>query len=1669
MGFLDEFGSALSDSVLGSVGLAENKPSSLDTTAFGYEVPGSFSALGDFAKKIDRSAHRQYIETGVIRNHRPRGMEVISQEPDITVLVKKRLFSSLKGNYKANLLDDDELTFIRATKALFENKCRAISSYERLFKYDKIASKNNGIISDYALPGFFNALDTLNAFGPTSGLIDAKTQATLESVRKVKAFSDPNFFTTWIQDDSLPFASPIGGGTGVFELTLVSGFNSTTSTEFGGGSASIKVEDPYKLMLVNNDDIDRAISDASNRFKQNNFFKLTESQLESAINDLSKKLNEIRVGSGAPAIRFLINEDTILHKKIKAIIDLTGRELLFVFDAGMFGSALFSFDNSAVQVDQSALEGNDGLQGIEVDLFKQIIQNMYTLLSLKQTTRSEIKLFNKKTNAVRKKMRLHYANKPIIQPMDVISIFVSSKTVKDSMLNKGLGASFAQGSLMNQIDNTLGNLEAAWEDIQQTFSGGTKEGSYLETEKNAIAGPEFPMWLWGMMRNDFTKQGAGTCVFNGITKSTSHSYSDGKYMLSVNIEDNTRYFDKGIININPSLEVFNSALYDPLTPFKTDFDESSGVSRGEVPELLEVNKRLLNSGAIRAKLGKLKGKPLNEEEFNKRDVEHVASSISGASSGYGRQYRLKFINPDGFVYRWKEGIGSLVLFGEPYSDLTKLGSIKGERSRKITIDPYAGQDTMNVLSLLITGQPYNFNTFMRGALQGSNQLSKDDLFNDTIASSFFKGLISDVSIQNSVWGSFIPFKKLVVNESEYVFLAAGYADLIGQNKTLNRLLRERAELFDQLSSAAPQYRNTPSFTKIIRGGKIDKSDNPISLHAITDLQGKIFSLDSQIKVFQKDFDKSKKSLVKQSDEGTLSIFGDDISFDPTLTLADDANTEKKRLSERRELRDKINTLTLRRLWKVKSNEDQNLFIVDDSYDKNYDIQQFERALSGSQMEKFKSDYATIFSQIESVKQMLGLEIFADSQGHIRARPPQYNKVPNSVFRDMLQTKVQKGIKIFPEYLESLFFNRIEGITGQLEIVEDQIRLYAAALGADDDSKAQTLVGKDFTFLTKVSNDGQYAKFGQSDIRSLFKQTDPDVEEQINSKALDDIVGDLDDRINATVNFDVVKKIDVVVSAGTFTSNPDETVIQQIANRLKQKTNNTNIPSSVQAILANDREPRDGKSQVGILKATTKISEYVYERQRLMKSLSPAISSLRGGLSINSNDDTENVGDKLLFPNLSSDNDKNFPEILENMIEDENNHDLGPGSGTRFILSDEKIISFELNNKEPPYNSVQVDGRLGQGIVSLDQGLQTSNGGNAIGSAWATDYSMWEMYGLRVASPVTIPFFQDPVTQCAPYAVYLLNLAREQVLTASITVIGNEYIQAGEVYYIEDYDLLFYAKSVSHSFSYNGRFTTSMELTFGHNPGEYIPTQLDIIGKGLYTNKHQADLIRQVRHGRADNSSHIGIAIHDTSPKEAEISVKSLIGGRFGEQNRKSLSNILLSLSGALASSSFSEISTIELRVYKNTADGISGSDDLKQIAESIKTWIVNPRKVNLEGENSTLPDTNVNWFIDDEVQKRIKVEVVDLDPKVIDPRSPSSQAWSIVRSIVEHDNMPLVEAAVEEQQEAAADNDVAAGNTEELIQKELSKREVQMMSNAIIDVWVSFATPKSIVSETSKK
>lgn len=1598
MAFFESLGKAINE----QYGFGENTINSLDATG---DRTVNYGLLGEFANKFDQSAERTYIEDGFIRNVRPHMREILWQQPDVTIVVKKRMFSSLADNFRADLLNNEEKLFLRASKRMFQNKCRAIAAYERLSKVEKIV-ENSGVLNSFMMPTILEGFSILEDVG-LGGIFGEKTRFALETLRKVHAFSEPTGITTWMIDNQTPFMDSLGEGTGVIDLTMAASVSTTVSTEFMGGSATITLESPYKLLVIDESDIDRAIADATNTFVSGGFGRLTEQQTKKLIEDQKSQLQALRQARRASPIQFIVSPQTLISKRVRAIMEAEGREIKFHYDSAILGlnpsPGFPGFVRAGVEIDSQEFLGPNGLTNQEADLFSDLIRNIYLLIGFQNTTRNERFEFNKENNYVRRKMRTHFLGKYIIQPMDIVNIFITSKTQTDTKLTAGFESQSRGLNLGNKIDSLVKNINTNLGNLSSMFGGTAYSAD--EAEKDAIVGPDFPTWLWRLFRNDFTRQAAGTSVFVGLADSPTENYSNGKYVLTITCKDNSSYFDKSQINLKPALDVFNSTLYDPLTPFKISFDEATGTvltdSQNEFPELLDENKRLLESEAIRFKNGRFRGSKASEALLQARNVELSFNN-----------FRSILHEPDGFVYRWKQGIGSLTKTERAIVE----ASNRAERSPLLTRDPFAGQDVMNVLSLLVTGQPYNYNSFLKAAIMNANSIvNRNELTNQDVGVSYIEGLTADLAKRNAIWGNFIPFKKLVLSDATDTFIRTGEADLLKLNQRILSLTQQRAKLQDELILLKREYavEGVRSISRDASGQAQPLPEGSSINQKPGNLERQIAALDREIDDYRRRFDITVEDQISNKEFGNIKIIGNDIATDPSLSETDGSRTERQRKQNQRDFRNKIDFLTLRRLWKVKANEDPNLFIIDDQYDKSFDIQAFERRL-GSRLNLFDSEYTTIDGKIKQVADLLGLEIFADTQGHIQVRPPAYNKTPSSVFYRMFKDRNEKGIQVFPQFLESLFFNQLKGITNRLEIIEDEIRLRLGALGASTDEDAQSILSKQsYNFNFKFVTSRATGSFNNSLFNSLVSQASvPELNEELVS-GLRTVSDTFAQNSSKRRMFDVTSRLDLIRDQ-KFTSgiaHESNSQLEEIRKRLARKKGTE--AQTIDSLFSNKRFSKvDAVSQMDVFNILNQIAQFVSERQDLLLQGVNVIKNIEEGATLNLSGDGATSA---LFPHLNR--KKEIPEILEHMILDETDNDLGPSAGERYIIRENQIISASFSEVPPNYTLVQVNGLFQEGFVDPATSLRlTSNDGNALTSAFAVDYDMWQMYGFRATQSVPAPFFEDPDAQCAPYAVYLLNLARADILQGSLTLVGNEYYQPGDVVYVEHRNLLYYVKSVQHSFDYSGSFTTTLTLRYGHPPGDYIPTILDIVGKHLYNNRQVSTQFRSERFGNANGDIPIGALIVETLVAQAEVSLQTpeeiLLSGPKGEQNRKVLSNMLLALSGALNPVGLRRVRPVlELRLYTDSAPNTT----LVDVAEVAAKWMADPRRETVTN-NSIIPSVDPDSFV--LPTDNIKVVVIDYSEgvkstvfpagstvtSVSSDSSPSSSAWNIVRNLSSNSN-----------------------------------------------------------------
>lgn len=1573
--------------------LSDNKQNTLDLIEDGKVT--RYGKLGTFASKFDQSAQRKYYEEGFTKHSMsPKVFQVLSQEPDVTVVIKKKEFSSLKENNKPQYQDKEDKLFIRAASILFRNKCSQIAMYERLTKIERIAKLQKNI--DYGLlPILLDTFDAASAIPGFSNLFNNKFKTAMETVRKLMAYNRPAFWTTWTEDPNRLFKSSYGTGTGVIELTTVSSINTNTSVHWGGGSCNFTVEDPYRLMTITESDIELAISDAINPFKRSQFVNVAKDTTRAIIDKNKNLLNLKRRRRQVNEINFIVNPDTYLGKRIRVLIDGIGYEINintsanldfgggdvgdFFSDVGdlLSGNLKKEFDPAANFGSEEL--GNQGLKDDEKELISSIIDSITSLISLDSNTRTQAKKTAKETNKLRKKLMLHYCNNSIIQPMDVVHVFMDSKSKVDNKIVGGLQSSFTGFGFLQNLSQQVNDLSQQFKTIFNPSNAS------VEIEKSIFVGKDFPSYLWSIMRNQFVTDKAGTHVFAGLVDIPETSISPGKCTISVSCKDNTQFFHLGQVNINPSIENANGPLMDPVTPFDINIDSITGTQK-EAPQLLDENKKFYAQALPKYMAGAHAGKTATQANFEHQDSDVGFALPSGSQPNVVQNI---FYPPEGTVYRWKEGIGTLTLSRNTYGNGFNTSIPAQNIPRATTEEAFAGQDIMNVISLLITGQPYNFATFYKTILQ-TDQF-KQDFFNDP---SFFRNLQKDLEKNNKLWGDFQPFKKLIMSDASFAQIMNGTLSVVAANTKLEELLQQRAETYDRLAIAG--------------AGFIDGSQTNLSqLNSTESSSRRLKELNDQISQAQNDLSKSLESGSK-----FYQLFGDDISFDvDSFTKSEDRKNILHNPSVRKELRRKINFLTRRLFYRVKANEDSNLFIVDDSYDKDLELQAFSKAI-GNKFPLFLNEYDSVAHQIQTVAEKLDLEVFADSQGHIQARPPQFNRVPNSVFLRLLRNKEDRGIQIFPQFLQDLYSNQLQSFFRNIEIVEDQIRLYAAAISVETDDRIITdlITDSDAAHKFEFLSDPDTGEINDLNIASAIANPDENNLERIEE------VADTVETQAREVRFAFTNKARSTLLVNRFTldsarnpipvfddNNPTLTTrVNTVSDNLRRKTGIR--PESIKKLFLNDGKLNvTGASALDVLRITKQIASLVSERQRLVKSASGALAAVRDALrtTVNADKIGSTTISKLAFPNLY--NQEGVPEILEHMIEDESYDDYGPGSGRRYIVRDHQILSMRFRESPPEFNFIQVNGLFGGtegffGEGEGPEGLNLERGGNAQTTAYAVDYDMWRMYGFRMGQSLQINALSDPETQLAPYAVSLLNRARAQIKTASATIAGNEYMQAGEVIYIEPTNMLWYVDSVSHSFSFGGSFTTSLNLTYGHNPGEYIPTAFDIVGKVLYKNR--------------DNTNHV-VLKDENAFNEKPISALSFEQALFGFEdpvngfrgkdgknlsNVNTLQNIQYSLLGIInPNSTVSTAPKIEIRTYyysKDTSGSTSSpSGYISKYAEFIRQILIGgagtKEMTELFGKDAPpkLPKEQVK-----EVQK------IDLSDSS-EHRSPSAKAWELARAL----------------------------------------------------------------------
>jgi hypothetical protein len=1201
---------------------------------------------------------------------------------------------------------------------------------------------------------------------------------------------------------------------------------------------------------------------------------------------------------------------------------------------------------------------------------------------------------------------------------------------------------FSGAGILQNINNTLTGFKNA-SDTLFNPSGNIS----IAAEKAIYVGPDFPNYLWATIRSQYIDEKEGVHVFGGVVESAVDNWSGGKFTVDVSGKDNTFYFDQGKINFKPGADKFNGMMFDPLTPFQSNFDTVTvnNAPASGIPKLLNQNKYLLSAtgkdSLVKFKQGALAGQKATEGNYIQDQ------SIDPYS---GRLTRV-FYAPDGLVYKWKQGIGTFVRYGSTnqLNDPNLVGSINTKS------EPFAGLDIMNVLSLLITGVPYNFASFYKATANLSG-FSGDPQSKQAASHSYLESLKTDLGKNNTLWGNFIPFKNLIMNEAaiaeamKHRFTANSNNSDIEKKLNDLSLLHKKATMLGAVNVLSSKYPGISDQTQATE----------------------VLNLDTQIKNLTADINKNIDNIAAET-SAFYSQVNTDKAYDSNALI--DGKNDPNDSSARKEIRRQINYLTRRMSYDVRANRDKNLFIVDDYYDIDYDIAAFNKSLAGG-VPMYSSEFTSVREKIINVADLLNLEVFCDSQGHIRVRSPQYNRMPSSIFHRMIYLKQSLGVQIFPEFLNSLFTDQLNSLRNNIEIIEDQIRLDCAILDQGSNTVYPTNIGAegaDIVAQTYIANTGITG--GQSNAFSFISNSEgtiSNIGDLIKQANQDQATGSIDQSLG---NFSKIK--DAGISTKQIFDNAERyAVLRDGLNAQNEAANGTNVNSAatsvfqdslVQKIItrihaksgqniiskdyltpaqANQPIEVDTGQTIDIFKVSEELSTYMRKWQSAVKLFYHTIKNTSEYKSL---DDDATTSNSLENPGLFK--NSYIPEVYEHMIEDESYDDYGPGSGTRYVIKRSQIRNISISENAPPWTSVEVQGTFdffkeNTGATGLES---FPGGGNNQITAMAVDYDMWRNYGFKSGSVIKVPFLKDPKTQCGPYAAMILTRNRSNVLRGSITISGNEYMQPGEVIFLEDRNLLFYVNSVKHSFQGGHGFTTTLDLSYGHGIGEYIPTYMDTVGKLLYKNQEATNTIIHRQDSSTPEKNFGVVQIDPAKPTGTSLiptGNKDDFSNSYSAFNSDVINNILYNTSYMINANNTpgnNVIASIELRIYHDKSSSINA--DLKKAANNVMDQLTGasdgPQNPSMTNQPVKNPSLDKKW---------VNVVPIDLDDQN-DRRSPSQKAIDAAR---DHANKSSTNSG-----NPSPSNPI--GNDDGTDTATVSANNIALRTalfSYIIDCWVTFKT-----------
>ena len=365
--------------------------------------------------------------------------------------------------------------------------------------------------------------------------------------------------------------------------------------------------------------------------------------------------------------------------------------------------------------------------------------------------------------------------------------------------------------------------------------------------------------LYRQLRTDSLLRNAGMHVFGGLINSVSENYADGVYTTRISGASNMAWLDQSRVNVTPSLDQTQGVLEDPLTAFDIKIDPGSHLIQAATtfPPFNSETQARLNNGLIVYNNGVVPGQPLSTTNFAQDYFDNGDGTCI-----------TQFKHAPGLTYKWKQGIISATrsvnlrttLDGSP--DATQR--LKREMGLTVMSNPFSGQDAADIVSVLVTGFPHNYESFYKNAVSaGTYSVNNGAVSPESYFHSFFDIMRS----QNRVFGNFQPYKTIKTDPRALQNRLATQTSLTTTSQTLNNLMGQKAKLLDQLG-ALTTYMNVS-----LTAGPPNPNDP--AAKATASINTLVTILDQQITAAASNF----KNTANQGQAAGMRLYGSDIAID----------------------------------------------------------------------------------------------------------------------------------------------------------------------------------------------------------------------------------------------------------------------------------------------------------------------------------------------------------------------------------------------------------------------------------------------------------------------------------------------------------------------------------------------------------------------------------------------------------------------------------------------------------------------------------------------------------------------------------------------------------------------------------------------------------------------